>query len=119
MAIVSPFKALRYDLHKINGSAADVICPPYDVIDAAMQNALYDRNPFNVVRVEFGKTSPEDSAGNDRYSRAAATFKDWIATHILAKTRRTRSIFMSRRLTSRRAARRAAKWSFAGAFSAR
>ena len=83
MAIVKPFRALRYNLSRVSGTAADVVCPPYDVIDAAMQNALYERNPYNVVRVEFGKTTPEDKAGHDRYSRAAETFKDWIASNVL------------------------------------
>lgn len=85
MSIVKPFRAYRYNLAKTGGTAADVICPPYDVIDAAMQDALYARNPYNVVRVEFGKTSSEDKPGSDRYSRAAATFKEWIGANVLAQ----------------------------------
>ena len=56
MSIVKPFRALRYNLATVAAPAADLICPPYDVIDPAMQDALYARNPYNVVRVEFGKT---------------------------------------------------------------
>ncbi|MEI6235512.1 MAG: DUF1015 domain-containing protein, partial [Planctomycetota bacterium] len=85
MAIVKSFRALRYNAATIKGTAADVVCPPYDVIDGAMQDALYNRNPYNVVRVEFGKTTPDDKAGHDRYTRAAHTFKEWIATNILTK----------------------------------
>ena len=62
---------------------SSLVCPPYDVIDAAMQNDLYQKSPYNVVRVEYGKQNPGDATGNDRYSRAAATFKTWIAEHIL------------------------------------
>src|SRR5579862_2495151 len=84
MAIVKPFQALRYNLAKA-GAAADVVCPPYDVIDAAMQEGLYERNPYNIVRVEFGKTAPDDAPGRDRYSRAADFFKDWIEKQILVQ----------------------------------
>ena len=84
VAIVKPFKALRYDLKKAGAPAGALVCPPYDVIDAAMQDALYNKSAFNVVRVEYGKTTPEDKAGSDRYSRAAETFKSWIAQNILS-----------------------------------
>ena len=83
MAIVKPFRALRYDANKINGPYANVICPPYDVIDAAMQEALYQRNPYNVVRIEYGKQSANDTSGNDRYSRAAATLQAWVKEQVL------------------------------------
>ncbi len=84
MAIVKPFKALRYDQKKAGAGAAALVCPPYDVIDNAMQDALYKKSDYNIVRVEFGKTSPDDKPGSDRYSRAADTFKKWIASNILA-----------------------------------
>jgi uncharacterized protein (DUF1015 family) len=83
MAIVKPFSALRYNLDKTAAPAAKLVCPPYDVIDAAMQDALYLSSPFNVVRVEFGKTSPDDKPGSDRYSRASQTLTQWIAQDVL------------------------------------
>ena len=85
MSIVKPFHALRYNPSKAGGAPGDWVCPPYDVIDGPMQAALYARNPHNIVRVEFGKTAPGDKPGSDRYSRAAATFKDWIAAQVLAR----------------------------------
>src|SRR5688572_4740794 len=83
MAIVKPFRALRYSPEKINHNMASVVCPPYDVIDAKMQQALYDKSPYNVVRVEFGKQNDNDSPGNDRYSRAGATLASWIRDSVL------------------------------------
>ncbi|MCX7701270.1 MAG: DUF1015 domain-containing protein, partial [Gemmataceae bacterium] len=44
MADVSAFRAHRYDLGRV-GALSDVVCPPYDVIDPALQQALYDRSP--------------------------------------------------------------------------
>ena len=41
-----------------------MIAPPYDLIDAARQDELYDRSPYNVVRLELGREA-------DRYASAA------------------------------------------------
>ncbi|HYG75607.1 MAG TPA: DUF1015 domain-containing protein [Planctomycetota bacterium] len=83
MATVKPFRALRYNQSKVSAPASALVCPPYDVIDAAMQDALYKKSEHNVVRIEFGKTSPEDKPGSDRYSRAAETFEKWIIENVL------------------------------------
>ncbi len=85
MSIVKPFKAYRFNPAKTAAPAADLICPPYDVIDPAMQEALYERSPYNIVRIEFGKTSDSDKPGDDRYSRAAEIFTDWISNGVLTQ----------------------------------
>lgn len=85
MAVIHPFSALRYDVAKAGVPARELVCPPYDVIDSALQNKLYSRSPYNVVRVEYGKTTPHDTPGNDRYSRAAAELSRWIADGILRR----------------------------------
>lgn len=84
MAKIVPFRALRYNLDQI-GDAAAVMAPPYDVISPALQEALYQRSPFNIVRLTLGKTTPEDSADENRYSRAAADFSAWQKQGILAR----------------------------------
>ncbi|MFH0938868.1 MAG: DUF1015 domain-containing protein, partial [Planctomycetota bacterium] len=83
MAIVKPFRALRYDPKIIQTHISAVICPPYDVITPTMQQALYDKSPYNVVRIELGQQSENDSPGNDRYSRAAATLNGWMRDRVL------------------------------------
>ena len=50
MAQIFPFRGARYDA-AIAGAARDVAAPPYDIIDAAGQKALYDRNPHNVIQI--------------------------------------------------------------------
>jgi uncharacterized protein (DUF1015 family) len=84
MATIKPFCGLRYDLTKANTAPEKLICPPYDVIDPAMQEALYQSSPYNVVRIEYGKQSAADTPGADRYSRAAATFLEWQRDGILS-----------------------------------
>jgi len=83
MAIVKPFNALRYDLAKAGAQLERLVCPPYDVIDPAMQEALHRQSPYNIVHVELAKSAPGDGPGNDRYSRAAQTLKDWLARGVL------------------------------------
>lgn len=84
MAEVQPFRGFRYDLARV-GNLSDVIAPPYDVIDAALQQALYDKSPHNVVRLILGKESAADTPADNRYSRAAQDLRDWIADGILAQ----------------------------------
>jgi uncharacterized protein (DUF1015 family) len=84
MADVQAFRAFRYDLGRV-GALADVVAPPYDVIDPALQDALYRRSPYNVVRLILNKEEPTDTEGNNRYTRAATFLRDWQREHVLAQ----------------------------------
>ena len=84
MACVIPFKGLRYNPDK-TGNLADLITPPYDVIDAAAQDCYYNRHPYNIIRLEYGKTFPEDNESSNRYTRSAEYFKAWLEEHVLAQ----------------------------------
>jgi uncharacterized protein (DUF1015 family) len=76
MADIRAFRAFRYDLGRV-GALSDVIAPPYDVIDPALQQALYDRSPYNVIRLILNKEEPTDTEADNRYTRAARTLRDW------------------------------------------
>src|SRR5207244_947835 len=84
MAEVQPFRGFRYDLARV-GQLSDVIAPPYDVIDPALQQALYDRSPHNVVRLILNKDTPQDTTSENRYTRAAQALRDWTNDGILAQ----------------------------------
>ena len=84
MAEIQPFEALRYDLGQV-GDLSDVIAPPYDVIDPAMQDRLYKQHPCNVVRVDLNRTEPDDASDQDRYTRAARYFKQWQQDGVLTR----------------------------------
>ncbi len=81
MAVIIPFKGVRYnpDIVDIN----EIITPPYDVIDAHSQEKYYEQNPYNVIRLELGKVYPEDDEGNNRYTRAARFFREWLENGVL------------------------------------
>lgn len=84
MADVQPFRAFRYDLARV-GNLSEVIAPPYDVIDPALQQALYDRSPHNVVRLILNQETPGDSEHNNRYTRAAQFLRDWQREGVLVQ----------------------------------
>ena len=54
MIDVIPFHGLLYTLD-IGGPLEELTAPPYDVISPAQQEALYQKNPYNGVRLIFGK----------------------------------------------------------------
>src|SRR5260370_7151325 len=77
MALVYPFRAYRY-----NPEIAPfdrVLTQPYDKISSAQQEKYYAADPHNLIAVEKGRTSPDDTPQNNVYTRAAAALKGWIA----------------------------------------
>ncbi|HAG09670.1 MAG TPA: DUF1015 domain-containing protein [Desulfotomaculum sp.] len=83
MAVILPLQGLRYTA-EAGSSPADLVTPPYDVIDLQAQDVYYQRSPYNIIRLEYGKTYPPDTAEHNRYTRAAAFFKEWQDKRILA-----------------------------------
>jgi uncharacterized protein (DUF1015 family) len=73
MADVQPLRALHYD-PAVVGPLADVVAPPYDVIDAGQRAALLARSPFNVVAVDLPQSEP---GGADQYTSAGELFESW------------------------------------------
>src|SRR5579872_1164969 len=82
MADVQPLRGIRYDGQHI-GSMAEVIAPPYDVISADDQARYYQRNPYNIIRLELGRDEANDTSLNNRYSRAATALAEWRLDGVL------------------------------------
>jgi uncharacterized protein (DUF1015 family) len=78
VAEVRPLQALRYDLDKA-GPLADVVAPPYDVIDDAQRAELVGRSSYNVVELDL----PRDTDGGDPYQHAARLLEEWRGEGIL------------------------------------
>src|ERR1017187_10313880 len=70
MVAVQPLRALHYD-QSVVGALADVVAPPYDVIDDDQRAALIARSPFNVVAVDLPRGEP------DPYAAAQELFESW------------------------------------------
>jgi uncharacterized protein (DUF1015 family) len=82
MPTIQAFRGIRYDLGHV-GSLTGVVAPPYDVIDAQLQQQLYDKHPANVVRLILNRDEPGDDEHNNRYTRAARLFRQWQRDRIL------------------------------------
>jgi len=80
VAEVLPLQALHYDLHKV-GSPADVVAPPYDVIDDDQRAELAARSPYNVVELDL----PRDPGGGDPYEHAAELLSRWTQEGALVR----------------------------------
>jgi uncharacterized protein (DUF1015 family) len=50
MPEIQAFRGLRFNLATV-GSLSDIVAPPYDVIDSSLQDNLYARTEYNVLRL--------------------------------------------------------------------
>jgi uncharacterized protein (DUF1015 family) len=60
-------------------SLKDTISPPYDVISEKGQADLYERSPFNMIRLEY----PIKEEGTNTYEQSANTLKSWEKSRVL------------------------------------
>jgi uncharacterized protein (DUF1015 family) len=87
MADVQPLRALHYDLSVV-GPLADVVAPPYDVIDAGQRAELLEHSPYNVVAVDLPQgEGGQDSGGRDIYTSASELFETWQLQGALTRDR--------------------------------
>lgn len=82
MADVRPLHGIRY-APEVVPDLAEVVTPPFDVISPEAQERYYTRNPYNIIRAELGKITPEDDTLNNRYTRAARTLAEWRQAGVL------------------------------------
>jgi uncharacterized protein (DUF1015 family) len=84
MARIYPFRAWRYSPSAVR--LDDVVTQPYDKISPAMQQAYYQRSPFNLVRIILGLPELFDAErGESVYTRAARDFKAWREQGVLVQ----------------------------------
>jgi uncharacterized protein (DUF1015 family) len=74
MAVVKPFRAVRYD-EEVAGPLERLVAPPYDVIDDAQRDELMAQSPLNVVHL----TLPESE------DDAARLWREWISDGVLVR----------------------------------
>jgi len=77
MANIRPFRGLRYDVERA-GDPAQLMSPPYDVIDAEGRRELAARSPDNSIHFVL----PEGD-GPQRYRRGAAEFRAQVERAML------------------------------------
>jgi uncharacterized protein (DUF1015 family) len=84
LAQVTPFRALHYNLAQVP-HPEEVVTPPYDVIRPDEREAFAGLNPYNMVRLILPQPQPGDDLLHNRYTRAAATFRQWQQEGVLVR----------------------------------
>lgn len=84
MAVVKPFRALRY-VHSKAPRLNEVLSPPYDALDTELQLRLHLRHPLNAVRLELGQDLPDDDAVENRNVRAGDFWRGWRDQGVLRR----------------------------------
>ena len=84
MAEVVPFKGVLFNVPQISTlSGEDLLAPPYDIITPEYQEVLYEKSPYNIVRIDFGKVFPGDNENENKYARARKSLDAWLKDRIL------------------------------------
>ncbi|MFP6641656.1 MAG: DUF1015 family protein, partial [Myxococcota bacterium] len=79
MTVVRPFRALRYDLKRVELSK--VIVPPYDVVADDERSTFFDRDPHNAIRFELTRDALDEPTAD--YSHLAELLEAWRQTGVL------------------------------------
>ncbi len=81
MAEIKAFYGFRYALERPQ-DLSRFISPPYDMVDAAMIDDLYRKDPHNIVRIIQNKKEETDRENKDRHCRAARFLEEWTASGV-------------------------------------
>ena len=85
MAIVAPFRGVRFNPDKIK-NLEDVVTPPYDVISEADGTAFLEKNLYNMIQLDLrNSTSQGSDSETGRYAEARTRFDAWQDDQILIR----------------------------------
>jgi uncharacterized protein (DUF1015 family) len=79
-----PFRGIVYHPEYFADLFA-LLAPPYDVISRQERDIYYQRHPYNVVRLIYGKDEPGDTPDDNRYTRAAQYLHTWLRQGVLRR----------------------------------
>ena len=83
MVFISTFRGTTFE---DDGKVGDYLCPPFDVIDDNLRDALYSHSELNIVRLENGKEYEGDGKSENKYKRASAHYNLWLQKEYLRKS---------------------------------
>jgi uncharacterized protein (DUF1015 family) len=84
VAIIAPFRGLFYNPAKVP-NLYQVVTPPYDVIGPEERENFAARHPLNMVHLILPQARPGDDRLANRYTRAAALFRQWEKDEVLVR----------------------------------
>jgi uncharacterized protein (DUF1015 family) len=77
MAVIKPFRGIRYDPERIDDLSL-VISQPYDRVRYGLQDKYYGQSEYSIVRIIKGKEFEDDSERNNVYTRAQDSMGKWL-----------------------------------------
>lgn len=84
MAKVVPFKGFRYNTEKFS-NLDSVTAPPYDIVSADGVQELYNKDEYNIERIDNGMDFDSDTDDNNRYTRSGDYLSKWIKEQALIR----------------------------------
>ncbi|MCI5222993.1 MAG: DUF1015 domain-containing protein [Candidatus Electrothrix sp. AR4] len=84
MAVVAPFRGVRYNLDKIE-RLEDVVTPPYDVISTEDGEKLLQKNPYSMINLDLRNISQGETKDDGRYEQARERFQAWQDEAVLIR----------------------------------
>ena len=90
-----PFRGILYHPAHFEDLFA-LLAPPYDVISPQERDVYYQRHPYNVVRLIYGKDEPGDTPDDNRYTRAAQYLHTWLQQGVLRRDTRAGDVSLRR-----------------------
>ncbi len=82
---IKPINAIVYNQEIVD--MKNVVAPPYDVITSEYCDELYNKDPYNIVRLILTK-------GENRYTDAKKHYDEWIDKKVLVQTEKPVIFYM-------------------------
>ena len=88
---IKPINAIVYNQEIVD--MKNVVAPPYDVITSEYCDKLYEKDPYNIVRLILTK-------GENRYQDAKKYYDEWVDKKVLIKTEKPVIFYMVQKYTT-------------------
>ncbi len=79
LPVIAPFRGIRYNPEKVS-AIQNVITPPYDVITPEKQAAYYEKDPYNMIRLDLNR-----EPGDEKYAAARRALLEWLEKGVLTR----------------------------------
>lgn len=88
---IKPINAIVYNQEIVD--MKNVVAPPYDVITSDYCDKLYEKDPYNIVRLILTK-------GENRYADAKKYYDEWVDKKVLIQTEKPVIFYMVQKYTT-------------------
>ncbi|MBK9579311.1 MAG: DUF1015 family protein [Fibrobacterota bacterium] len=84
MSAIAPFAGLRYDSSRTGQDLVGLVCPPLFTLGPSRRKALFQRHPWNWIRVESGSDDPEIEPGPTVSDHSIEILNRWREEGVMA-----------------------------------